>query len=154
MRLSNLNASKAFDQQAFDPAAERAVKAACLLREALDLLGGHLTLESATQAGYGSDRLLRLPEVQRMTGLRRSAIYEQMRRGIFPRSVKAGARTATWSEAAIQAWIAARIGGGQVKSVCSRAADKASRSNGRSVGRTAEKSSFGLVVGQTRSFNR
>ena len=87
------------------------------LREALDLLGGDLTVESAIQGGHGSDRLLRLPEVQRLTGLRRSAIYEQMRRGIFPRSVKAGARTATWSEAAIQAWIAARNGGRRVKSV-------------------------------------
>ena len=112
MRLSNLNASKAFDQQAFDPAADRAVKAACLLREALDLLGGDLTMESAIQGEHGSDRLLRLPEVQRLTGLRRSAIYEQMRRGVFPRSVKAG-RATTWSEAAVQAWISDHIDSGQ-----------------------------------------
>lgn len=57
------------------------------------------------------DRLLRLPEVQRLTGLGRSAIYEQMQRGTFPRSVKATVRTATWSEAAVQAWIADRLTG-------------------------------------------
>src|SRR3982751_1081973 len=102
MRLSESNVSKALDQQALDPAAGRAVKAACLLREALNLLGGDLTLERAALEGYNSDRLLRLPDVQRLTGLRCSAIYEQMRRGIFPPSIKAGARATTWSEAAIQ----------------------------------------------------
>jgi prophage regulatory protein len=59
--------------------------------------------------------LLRLPEVQRLTGLRRSAIYEQMQKGIFPRSVKAGPRAATWSEAAVQAWISKRIDAGQAR---------------------------------------
>ncbi|KQW65079.1 transcriptional regulator [Variovorax sp. Root411] len=57
------------------------------------------------------DRLLRLPEVERLTGLRRSAIYEQMRRGIFPRSVKAGRRIAAWPESAVQSWIAERMDG-------------------------------------------
>jgi len=94
---------------ALDPAAERARKAADLLREALALLGSGLspiTLRDATRA---PDRLMRLPEVQRLTGLRRSAIYEQMQSGRFPRSVKASPRAATWSEAAVQAWIADRL---------------------------------------------
>jgi prophage regulatory protein len=90
---------------------ERATKAAYLLREALALLCNESEMDSLVQTRLPSDRLLRLPEVQRLTGLRRSAIYEQMQRGIFPRSVKAGARATTWSEAAVQAWIARRIGG-------------------------------------------
>ena len=67
---------------------------------------------SLVSARRQSDRLLRLPEVQRLTGLRRSAIYEQMQKGMFPRTIKAGLRAATWSEAAIQTWISDRIGSG------------------------------------------
>jgi prophage regulatory protein len=92
---------------------ERATKAACLLKEALALLGGEAErAASLAHVRRESDRLLRLPEVQRLTGLRRSAIYEQMQRGIFPRSIKAGPRAAAWSEAAVQAWIARRIDAG------------------------------------------
>ena len=91
---------------------ERANRAALLLQEALALLAGDQEEAGASvSTERASDRLLRLPEVQRLTGLRRSAIYEQMRRGIFPRSVKAGPRAAAWSEAAIQAWISDRITG-------------------------------------------
>ena len=76
------------------------------------MLGNESAVDSPVHPRQQSDRLLRLPEVQRLTGLRRSAIYEQMQRGIFPRSVKVGPRAATWSEAAIQAWIADRIESG------------------------------------------
>jgi prophage regulatory protein len=92
-----------------DLTGERALRAAALLREALALLGTDRTPVQLLNTTRASDRLLRLPEVQRLTGLRRSAIYEQMQRGNFPRSVKAGSRAATWSEAAIQAWISDRI---------------------------------------------
>ncbi len=114
MQPSDSNVSTSFQQLATDPVAERAVKAAYLLREALALLGD----EPGTMITprRESDRLLRLPEVQRLTGLRRSAIYKQMQRGIFPRSVKAGARAVTWSEVAIQTWISERIDAGHVRS--------------------------------------
>jgi prophage regulatory protein len=89
---------------------DRTLQATQLLREALALLGSETTL-AASVVKRNPDRLLRLPEVQRLTGLRRSAIYEHMQQGIFPRSVKVGPRAATWSEAAIQAWIADRLDG-------------------------------------------
>lgn len=92
---------------------DRAVRAAHLLHEALALLAEERGTEIAV-AHRLPDRLLRLPEVQRLTGLRRSAVYEQMQRGAFPRSVKTGRRSAGWSESAIQAWIAARIHGGML----------------------------------------
>jgi len=111
MRTSISNSSSAEGQISTDLAAERATKAAYLLREALNLLGSEPALETLRSTRRESDRLLRLPEVQRLTGLRRSAIYEQMQKGIFPRSVKAGQRAATWSEAAVQAWISDRLEG-------------------------------------------
>jgi len=98
------NASRGNRQEFAD---ERAEKAASLLREALALLGSGTV--SSTESGPQSNRLLRLPEVQRLTGLRRSAIYDQMQRGRFPRSVKSSTRAAAWSEAAVQAWITDRI---------------------------------------------
>lgn len=88
---------------------ERALQAAQLLREALALLDAESASSLVCISRRSPDRLLRLPEVERLTGLCRSAIYEQMQKGVFPRSVKAGVRTATWSEAAIQVWIAERL---------------------------------------------
>jgi prophage regulatory protein len=117
MRPSDSNASNGVHQFAPEQAAERAVKAAYLLREALALLGSESAIGTALTGKRESDRLLRLPEVQHLTGLRRSAIYEQMQRGIFPRSIKAGPRAATWSEAAVQAWISKRIDAGAARTV-------------------------------------
>jgi len=90
--------------------ADRTLQATHLLREALALLCSE-TAPNVAVVRRPPDRLLRLPEVQRLTGLRRSAIYEHMQHGTFPRSVKVGPRAATWSEAAIQAWIADRLDG-------------------------------------------
>lgn len=91
-------------------AEHRNARASLLLREALSLLGNEAMLGTSHET-RGRDRLIRLPEVQRLTGLKRSGIYEQMQRGTFPRSVKVGPRAATWSEAAIQAWITDRLEG-------------------------------------------
>ena len=94
---------------AVDLTAQRTLQAAHLLKEALTLLCADSTMPLAQTIKRTPDRLLRLPEVERLTGLRRSAIYEQMRRGIFPRSVKTGQRTAAWPESAVQSWIAERM---------------------------------------------
>lgn len=90
---------------------QRTEQAARLLQEALALLDVASVAQILPASTRGPDRLLRLPEVQRLTGLGRSAVYEQMQRGAFPRSVKAGPRAATWSEIAVQAWITDRLGG-------------------------------------------
>ncbi|MET3915460.1 putative DNA-binding transcriptional regulator AlpA [Variovorax sp. OAS795] len=96
---------------AAESTAQRAMLAVRLLQEALTLLCSDSTMPLAQTIKCAPDRLLRLPEVERLTGLRRSAIYEQMRRGFFPRSVKAGQRTAAWPESAVQSWIAERVNG-------------------------------------------
>lgn len=53
--------------------------------------------------------LLRLPEVQKRTGLSRSAIYQRITAGTFPRSVSLGPRAVGWPENEILDWIEARI---------------------------------------------
>lgn len=50
-------------------------------------------------------RLLRLPEVMYRVGLRRSAIYQRMSEGRFPKCRSIGAKCSVWVESEINAWI-------------------------------------------------
>ncbi|MYA11702.1 MAG: AlpA family transcriptional regulator [Gemmatimonadetes bacterium] len=54
-------------------------------------------------------RILRLPEVQRRTGLSRSTIYVRLDRGLFPKPVSLGARAVGWIESEVDEWIRERI---------------------------------------------
>ena len=51
-------------------------------------------------------RLLRLPDVMARVGLKRSAIYQRMSEGKFPKSRSLGPKCAVWVESEIEAWIA------------------------------------------------
>lgn len=53
--------------------------------------------------------LLRLHEVCRRTGKKRSSIYRDIAAGIFPAPVKLGERASAWPEHEVNAWIAERI---------------------------------------------
>lgn len=55
-----------------------------------------------------TDRLLRRPEVQTLTGLARATIYRDMAIGRFPRPVKLGKRSVAWPKSVIDEWIEAR----------------------------------------------
>ena len=55
-----------------------------------------------------NERLLKLPEVKRMTGRSEASIYRDMESGTFPRPVKIG-RWVGWRESLIQAWIFEQI---------------------------------------------
>ncbi len=55
------------------------------------------------------DRLLRLPQVEALTGLRRSALYSRIKNLSFPAPLKIGPRASAWPESAVQAWIQAQI---------------------------------------------
>jgi len=52
------------------------------------------------------DRILRLAELCRVTGMSRSAIYHGERAGTFPRSIPLGPRAKGWRESDIARWIA------------------------------------------------
>lgn len=53
--------------------------------------------------------ILRRPDVERVTGLPRSSIYERMAEGKFPKPVKLGDRAVGWVEAEIAKWLEQRI---------------------------------------------
>ncbi len=49
-------------------------------------------------------RMLRRPEVERETGLKRSTIYELMAKGSFPKQVRIARRAVAWPSAEIERW--------------------------------------------------
>jgi len=62
--------------------------------------------EPAAQAdnSLGEARLIRLPAVQERVGMGRTAVYELIKAGKFPRPVKVGAASA-WIDVEITRWI-------------------------------------------------
>ncbi|WP_414649974.1 helix-turn-helix transcriptional regulator [Devosia sp.] len=53
-------------------------------------------------------RLLRRTEVEALTTLSRSAIFDGVRRGKFPAPIRISPRRVAWDEADIDAWLAER----------------------------------------------
>jgi prophage regulatory protein len=66
--------------------------------------------------------LLRLGDVQRRVGLRRSTIYDLVRRGAFPPPIRLGRRCSAWLGVEIDRWIV-----NQVASSRSRDATRAAK---------------------------
>ncbi|TAI63421.1 AlpA family transcriptional regulator [Bradyrhizobium sp. Leo170] len=55
-----------------------------------------------------SDRIVRIQEVVKITGLSRRSIYRAMVAGIFPKQVDVGMRAAAWMLSDVQAWLSSR----------------------------------------------
>lgn len=53
--------------------------------------------------------ILRRNEVERVTGLPRSTLYDKIASGEFPKPIRLGARAVGWLEADIADWQKARI---------------------------------------------
>jgi prophage regulatory protein len=69
--------------------------------------------EMQTDVACRPTRLLRLPEVMHRVGLRRSAIYQRMSEGRFPKSRSLGTRCTVWVESEVEQWIAAYTTGNE-----------------------------------------
>lgn len=57
-------------------------------------------------------RLIRIGEVEHLTGLRKTTIYKMMGNGLFVRSVRLSARAVAWREYEVLAWCEARVAAG------------------------------------------
>jgi len=55
------------------------------------------------------NRILRLPEVIKNTGLAKSTIYKMVARREFPKSISLGVKVVGWLESDVQAWIEDKI---------------------------------------------
>jgi prophage regulatory protein len=64
---------------------------------------------STTTAQQIQTALIRRKEVERLTALSRSRIYDLMSKGAFPKPIQLGTMSVAWLEAEIYDWIAARI---------------------------------------------
>ena len=53
-------------------------------------------------------QMLRLPAVERLTGLSKSGIYQGMKEGWFPRAVKLASRSVGWLDSEIAEWVEER----------------------------------------------
>jgi len=53
--------------------------------------------------------ILRLPDVIKVTGLSRSAIYDQIAAGRFPKQIKLTSRSSGWVESEVLSWLDDRI---------------------------------------------
>lgn len=72
-------------------------------------------METSTQSTTGARRLLRLPEVARLTGLGKSKIYADIAAGAFPAPVRLSPRLVAWDSVAIASWIDQRIADGAAR---------------------------------------
>jgi len=52
-----------------------------------------------------SHQILRMFEVSDRTGLAKSSIYEQIRKGLFPKPIKLSARSVGWLEEDVNRWL-------------------------------------------------
>lgn len=72
-------------------------------------------LASETRPQVKRDRLLRLPDVEAATGLKKSTLYLLMRRREFPRCVQVTPRCVAWPESAVLQWVQDRIAAGDAQ---------------------------------------
>ena len=81
-----------------------------LLRVSAELggAGNNAAERSEGVIDRGRVRMLRRRQVEEMTGLSRSTIYEWVRAGRFPRPIPLGARMVRWQKTDIDKWIADR----------------------------------------------
>ncbi len=54
-------------------------------------------------------KIIRLPEVQELTGLKRTTIYEKMKAGEFPIQIALTSRSVGWLQNEVEAWIQSKI---------------------------------------------
>jgi len=50
------------------------------------------------------DRFMRLPEVENITGLKKSAIWKWIQEGNFPKGIQLSKKTTVWRESAVKEW--------------------------------------------------
>ena len=57
-------------------------------------------------AAHSVDRHIRMPELEQLTGMKRSTIYKRIDEGRFPQQISPGSGLASWRESEVAAWLA------------------------------------------------
>jgi prophage regulatory protein len=66
------------------------------------------TKEQNMTKEYSTSSILRRRQVEELTGLARSTLYDQIKKGLFPSPVRIGSRAVGWRYREIKAWIDSR----------------------------------------------
>jgi len=53
--------------------------------------------------------ILRLPDVIKKTALSRSAIYDMIAKGLFPKQIKLTTRSSGWIQSEVEQWVDDRV---------------------------------------------
>lgn len=77
---------------------------ACRPNDARPALGIGSDVQSSDSHAHSPLRLIRLSDVMRQTGLRRTSIYARIKEGTFPLAVKLGT-SSRWVEEEVSEWI-------------------------------------------------
>lgn len=72
---------------------------------------GRVPRYAAGEREPGSLRMRRRRQVEADTGMRRSTLYDHIRRGVFVPPIRMGANSVAWLEHEMQAVLAARVAG-------------------------------------------
>lgn len=56
-----------------------------------------------------TDRMIRLPEVTKITSLSSAQLYRMMEEGTFPKQYRISHRVAAWKESEVAAWVNALV---------------------------------------------
>ena len=83
------------------------------IAQTLDILDGAEPKPAAS--GRAEVRILRRPEVERLVGVAKPTLYNWIRKGLFPSSIKLGPQAVGWRSDEVEAWLASRersAGGG------------------------------------------
>ena len=65
-------------------------------------------MNANTPAPTKPEKLLRLPEVEALTGLKKTSLYNGAHDGSFPKPIRISARCVAWRESDLVAWQAQR----------------------------------------------
>lgn len=56
-----------------------------------------------------TEKIQKLPEVIKQTGLCRTAIYASIAEGTFPKQIKLGLRSVGWLKSEVEIWLANKV---------------------------------------------
>lgn len=68
-----------------------------------------MQLVHETRPAIPRDRLMRLPEVEKTTGMKKSTIYKMVSEGLFSQPVRISRRMVAWPESVCLQWVQDRI---------------------------------------------
>jgi prophage regulatory protein len=81
-----------------------------LIRSDLPESSGFSQRKTMHQGIYAKpSRLLRRKDVENAVGLKRSSIYELMKKGEFPRPIRIGLKAVGWLEHEVEDWLTERV---------------------------------------------